>query len=131
MSEPGASNRRYKVRVRVYFQTEYSGRRTRGSGIILNISEGGALIGDAEPLLVAGGRIRLRFSFFEDSLPVEIPATVVRETPDGFAVQFAGLDARLKSLLTVAIAKAKRRLQELEDEGIEDEEEKTLLSLIE
>ena len=84
---------------------EFSGRHVRGRGFIRNISESGALVEDAQPLVVSGGRVRLRFSFFQDSLPVEIPATVVRETPIGFAVQFAGLDARLKSVLALVIAR--------------------------
>ena len=98
-------HKRAKRRVDMRVPVEFSGRHVRGRGFIRNISESGALVEDAQPLVVSGGRVRLRFSFFQDSLPVEIPATVVRETPIGFAVQFAGLDARLKSVLALVIAR--------------------------
>jgi hypothetical protein len=105
-------SKRVKERVVMPVPVEFRGRRTRGRGVIRNISESGALIEDAEPLIVAGGRIRLRFAFFEDSLPVEIPATVVRETATGFGVQFAGLDARLRSVLALIIARIRSRTAE-------------------
>jgi hypothetical protein len=103
--EPEGANKRTKRRVDMRVPVEFSGRHVRGRGFLCNISESGALVEDADPLVVAGGRVRLRFAFFQDSLPVEIPATVVRETPTGFAVQFAGLDARLKSVLALVIAR--------------------------
>jgi hypothetical protein len=106
------AQKRSKRRVDMRVPVEFSGRHVRGRGFIQNISESGALVEDAEPLVVAGGRIRLRFAFFEDSLPVEVPATVVRETPTGFGVQFAGLDARLKSVLGLVIARIRARSSE-------------------
>jgi hypothetical protein len=106
------ASKRAKERVEMRVPVEFRGRRTQGRGFILNISESGALVEDAEPLVVAGGRIRLRFAFFEDSLPVEIPASVVRETASGFGVQFSGLDARLKSVLALVIARIRNRAQE-------------------
>ena len=69
-------NRRIKPRVSVRFRAEYSGWNLDGSGVVRNVSETGAMIDPAQPPLVAGGRIKLRFSFFEDSLPVEIGAVV-------------------------------------------------------
>ncbi|HXZ84768.1 MAG TPA: PilZ domain-containing protein [Myxococcota bacterium] len=106
---PEETRKRSKERVEMRVAVEFRGRRTRGHGFIRNISESGALVEDAEPLVVAGGRIRLRFAFFEDSLPVEIPAAVVRETASGFGVQFSGLDARLKSVLALVIARIRNR----------------------
>jgi len=104
--------KRAKARVEMRVPVEFRGRRTQGRGFIRNISESGALVEDAEPLVVAGGRIRLRFAFFEDSLPVEIPASVVRETASGFGVQFSGLDARLRNVLAMLIARIRNRAQE-------------------
>jgi hypothetical protein len=101
----GTGNKRAKVRVDMRVPVEFSGRRVRGRGFIRNISESGALVEDAEPLVVAGGRIRLRFAFFAESVPVEIPATVVRETSSGFAVQFAGLDLRMRNVLALVISR--------------------------
>jgi hypothetical protein len=105
----GSGNKRAKVRVDMRVPVEFSGRRVRGRGFIRNISESGALVEDAEPLVVAGGRIRLRFAFFAESVPVEIPATVVRETSSGFAVQFAGLDLRMRNVLALVISRIRNR----------------------
>lgn len=96
---------RKKPRINVKFRTQFEGRRTAGTGTVKNISESGALIEDAKPLLVSGGRIRLKFSFFEGSLPIELGAVVVRATDAGFAVKFSGMDARLRSLLAMSIAR--------------------------
>jgi hypothetical protein len=108
------ANRRARPRLDLRFQVQFAGHRLSGAGVVINISEGGALIGSAEPRVPLGKRIRLRFAFFEDSLPVDIPGKVVRETPEGFAVQFSGLDERLKRLLSVALLKARHRLEKLE-----------------
>lgn len=110
--DSGEANKRKKKRVDMRVPVEFNGRHVHGRGFIANISETGALVEDAQPLVVSGGRIRLRFAFFEDSLPVEIPATVVRETPNGFGVHFAGLDARLKSVLGLVISKIRAKANE-------------------
>ena len=130
MADP-AQNRRRKLRIGVRFRAEFHGRRAQGGGVVLNISESGALIGEAQPLLVAGGRIRVRFSFLEDSLPVELPAKVVRETEDGFAISFLDTEPRTKNLLRIAISRARRRIQELEEMPGADDEDNTLTALIE
>ena len=106
------ASKRGKERVQMRVPVEFRGRRTQGRGFIRNISESGALVEDAAPLVVAGCRIRLRFAFFEDSLPVEIPASVVRETATGFGVQFSGLDARLRNVLALVIARIRNREHE-------------------
>lgn len=107
-------------RIPVRFTAEYSGRGVEGSGTVRNISHSGALIEQAEPLLIAGGDVRLRFSFFESSLPVEIRAKVVRETDQGFAVRFVELTPRITAVLKLAIARS------LEDS---DDEDSTLLRI--
>jgi len=97
--------RRARPRVRVRFETQFRGRRTDGRGTVRNISTSGALIEPAKPLPLAGTRLVLRFSFYEGSVPIDVPARVVRETPGGFAVEFLGMDERTRSLLGLAIGK--------------------------
>jgi hypothetical protein len=120
---------RQKERVEVQFSAEFRGRRVRGQGLVKNISESGALIDNADPLIMEGGRIRVRFSFFEDSVPIEIPAVVTRETPTGFGVRFSDMEPRLRRLLSVAISRAKSRIEELEGMPGDDDGDKTLTSL--
>lgn len=118
---------RSKQRVDVRFAAVYRGRRIDGHGMVRNISESGALIQEAEPPLMAGGRITLDFSFFEDSLPVRVSATVVRETEAGFGVRFVGLDARMRSLLSMAIRKMRARLEATECNPLDDEDDDVTL----
>lgn len=99
------TNRRVRPRVPVRFRAEFSNRRIEGTGTVRNISTTGALIEPASPLPMAGVRITLQFSFLEESVPISVPARVVRETERGFAVEFLGLAERTRSLLGVAIAK--------------------------
>ena len=113
----GANSRRAKPRISVRFSAAYRGWNLNGSGTVRNISESGALIDPAEPLLVSGGRIKIRFSFFEDSLPVEVAAVVARETETGFAVRFTGLDQRLRAVLNMAIARARKASDENAEAG--------------
>ena len=110
-SGDGASNSRTRRRIDVSFRVEYTGRNVRGHGVVKNLSLTGALVEQAEPTLIAGGSIVLQFSFFDESLPVEIPAKVVRETETGFAVHFGGLDRRVQQLLAVAISRAQGKLE--------------------
>ena len=124
-------NSRKKPRINVRFGTQFRGRRISGTGVVKNISESGALIENAEPLLVSGGRIRLRFSFYDGSLPIEIGAVVVRPTDAGFGVRFTGLDARLRSLLAMSIAKMRGGTQDASGvPGAEDSHEEVTLMTI-
>lgn len=93
-------------RINVRFRAEFTGRKVRGAGVVQNISLGGALIEQADPLLLSGGEVKVRFSFFENALPVEVPAEIVRETRSGFAVRFLDLNRRMRNVLTVAISRA-------------------------
>jgi hypothetical protein len=72
---------------------------------------------EATPPVLAGGDLQLRFAFFGDSLPIDLPARVVRETEHGFAVRFHPLDRRLRQVLSVAIAKAALRDGEASSEA--------------
>ncbi len=117
---------RQKARARVRFQVAYvvrgktmetaNGRRPlEGTGRVRNISKSGALIEDADPLVTPGSTIKLRLSFLEDSIPVEIPAQVIRESGTGFAVEFKKLTPRTRAVLGMAIAKLRASEEENED----------------
>ena len=120
---------RKKLRATVRFQVAYlargrtgeaeSGRPAalEGTGKIRNISRGGALIDEADQRLEPGAQIKLRFSFLEDSIPVEVPAEVIRETETGFAVEFKKLSHRTRAVLGMAIAKLRANEDEGQDDG--------------
>ena len=84
------------------------------------------MLEQAEPLLVTGGAIKLRFSLFPGSLPIEVGAEVVRETSEGFAVRFTSVDPRLKAILRRSIAKA---IVDAEKRKPEQDDEITLLKV--
>lgn len=107
------ANRRVRPRVPVRFRAEFSNRRIEGTGTVRNISTTGALIEPANRLPLAGVRITMQFSFLEESVPISVPARVVRETERGFAVEFLGMTERTRSLLGVAIAKLLTRRTEI------------------
>ncbi len=66
----------------------------------------------------------LRFSLLPDAVPIEVTARVARETETGFAVEFAHLDSRLRSILRMAIHRAR---QAGVDVCTDEEEGRTLL----
>jgi hypothetical protein len=116
-SEDGLGEKRTARRIRVRFRARYKGRNVTGSGLVRNISISGALIDPAEPPLLAGGEVRVRFSFFEDSLPVELKALVARETASGFAVRFTEVSPRVLSLLRLAVSRAEQDTEDGEQQG--------------
>jgi hypothetical protein len=123
-------NKRASQRVHVRFPVSFTGHSTSGTAYAQNISVSGALLEDADPPLLAGGKIRLSFSLFPDSLPIEINAEVVRETEAGFAVRFSDLEVRAREVLRRAIVKALNSAAEhLEDRLGYDDEDRTLLTL--
>jgi len=104
----GRGEARSTRRVEVAFSAEYAGEEVSGSGTVRNISLGGARIETATPLGVDAGELRIRFAFFTDAVPIEVRALVVRETEDGFAVRFVGLNGRVRALLGFALARVGR-----------------------
>ncbi len=119
---------RRKPRASVRFKVDYHGPSFEGTGTVLNISKTGALIEDCDRLLMTGIEIKLSFSFFEDSVPIEVPATVVRETDEGFGVQFTKLSPRTRSVLGMAISKLRQAYEDVDDGAqLEDGEDITLL----
>ena len=119
--------RRTNRRVPVRFAIGFEGRHIEGAGYAKDISVSGALIEDAEPLLLAGASIRLRFSLLRNAIPIELDAQVVRETEKGFAVQFEEVDPRLRSILRMAIDRIRR--SSADGRGPDSDEEQTLLTV--
>ena len=127
---PRPAEKRGSARVHVRFPVTFTSHSTEGSAFAQNISTSGALLEDADPPLLAGGKIRLRFSLFPNSLPIEIEAEVVRETEAGFAVRFSDLEARSREVLRRAVIKALRTTAERLGEPLDEEDQdRTLLTL--
>ncbi len=111
MRDPNENDRKTK-RVDVRFRADYDTEHLSGTGLVDNVSAGGALIGNATTLLLRGTEVKIRFSFFKNSAPVEIPAEVIRETDNGFAVRFTFITARTKAIITRAVALAAAEAEE-------------------
>ena len=106
-------------------RTDFTCRYGNGTGVIRSISASGVVIEQAEPRLVVGDEVRLRFSLLEDTLPIEIRANVTEGTETGFEAEFHGLSVRTRKLLRMAISKALSRA----DENDVPDDTPTLLSL--
>jgi hypothetical protein len=106
-------------------RTDFTCRYGNGTGVIRSISASGVVIEQAEPRLVVGDEVRLRFSLLEDTLPIEIRAIVTEGTETGFEAEFHGLSVRTRKLLRMAISKALSRA----DENDDPDDTPTLLSL--
>ncbi len=106
-------------------RTDFTCRYGNGTGVIRSISASGVVIEQAEPRLVVGDEVRLRFSLLEDTLPIEIRANVTEGTETGFEAEFHGLSVRTRKLLRMAISKALSRA----DENDDPDDTPTLLSL--
>ncbi len=96
-------------------RTDFTCRYGNGTGVIRSISASGVVIEQAEPRLVVGDEVRLRFSLLEDTLPIEIRANVTEGTETGFEAEFHGLSVRTRKLLRMAISKALSRADENDD----------------
>ena len=119
---------RSSPRVVVRFPVKFFGRNVEGTAYARNVSVSGALLEEAEPLLITGGQIRLRFALAPDALPIDISAEVVRETEGGFTVRFTRMDSRVRSVLKTVISKMLRAVEQ-EGEDPDDDEDKTLLTV--
>ncbi len=118
--DEASERRRRAPRVPVHFSCEFYGRKVQGTGMVRNISVSGALIEEAEPLLISGTEIHMRFVLGTDTV-VEVTAEVARETEGGFAVRFDTMDARVRAVMHKLIARDRER----DDE----DQEPTLLEL--
>ena len=88
---------RFDVQAPVEYENSH-----KGTGFTKNLSLLGTLIEDASTLIAIQTEIRLRFSFFMGSFDTVFRGTVVRQTGDGFAVQFGDMgEAQLEVLRTL------------------------------
>ena len=97
MVEERRAARRFSIQV----PTEYEGSQL-GSGITENVSFSGVRIAHASISMAVQAQIRLRFSFFMGSFHTVFRGTVVRDTEEGFALQFGDMgEAQLEVLRRV------------------------------
>ena len=88
---------RFTVRV----STEYEGAQV-GTGFTDNLSLSGVLIEYASASIPIKTEIGMRFSFFAGSFETVFRGIVIRQTEDGFAVQFVDMsEAQLEILRKV------------------------------
>lgn len=112
---PSPGDRRDDDRLRQPALALYSSGSVEGKGVLYDLSLTGARIEKASQRLEIGARLDLTFSLRGDVFPVEIAATVTRETRRGFAVRFDGLEGDAHDLLEGVIADLELR-RVLEDE---------------
>ncbi len=79
------------------------GEDLTATGRIENISKSGALLDEQSYEVPVGSRVRLSFSLYPDSRPLQFSAEVVRIATCGFAVRFTNVDPRNRKLLEAAL----------------------------
>ena len=79
------------------------GEDLTATGRIENISKSGALVEDQSYEVPVGSRVRLSFSLYPDSRPLQLSAEVVRIAASSFAVRFTDADPRNRKLLEAAL----------------------------
>ena len=99
MSSYEGPERRSSLHVPVGSRALFSADRIEGQGILHDLSPEGARIEEASARLPPRSRVRISFEILGEVFPLWIPATVVRETETGFAVQFLEMDRLLKEWL--------------------------------
>ncbi len=82
---------------------EYGQDAETGRGFTKDVSLSGVLIERASVEVPIDTELRLRFSFFLGSFETRFQGEVVRNTTDGFAVQFGSLDAAQLEILRTAL----------------------------
>jgi hypothetical protein len=113
----GNSNERRRApRFHVEAQVRYMSGSFEGTGVITELSKVGLRIENASLRVPAGQRIRVSFALMRTSIPIVIPCVVARTWDRGLAVEFAGLDARHRNSLHLALTQLRRRQQREDDE---------------
>jgi hypothetical protein len=95
-------------RVLTELPVEYFGAGGAGRGVIRELSQTGALIGESSMIPETGAELELSFRLSEEMLPVAVPAEVVSTTPKEFEVTFTLRERRVRDLLKLAISNASR-----------------------
>jgi hypothetical protein len=88
--------RRATPRVQLLSHVFFSAGRVEGRGVLHELSKTGARVEDTSPRLKPGTTVQLTFALDQEGQPLDISATVVRETESGFGVQFAEINERLE-----------------------------------
>ncbi len=94
-----ASERRVAPRYRRHGPVRFTTDEVEGQGTLHDISVTGARVDEVSILLKPGTAAQLEFAPRVDCLPIRVRALVIRETENGFAVEFSSVDPRLKRLL--------------------------------
>ncbi len=106
---PEGTELRSGSRVRLLEQVVIWSGRVEGAGSLRDLSMKGARVEEASPQMKSGTRLKLAWGLRENGSPLRIPATVVRETDTGFAVEFLDLSDEVKNWLQQVISAAKVR----------------------
>jgi hypothetical protein len=112
-SEAGPeSDQRDTERVPVGLPVQYEYRQRDGRGLIVDVSDGGALVENPSLDVPADVDVTLRLRLGAST--IEMSARVVRPTDRGFAVRFESSDARLQGLLEILLSRQGPRSDEID-----------------
>lgn len=100
--------KRVAPRLRLQAAARYSSGPASGEGIVKNMSRSGALIENVSNPLRPGTKVTLHICLVSGAEEMQLSAEVVRETPEGFAIRFVGLESRQATLLSVLLSKASK-----------------------
>ncbi len=103
MDKPPQANR-INDRVRRRAQVYFSSARSEGAGYIVDLSLSGAQIETSARRIERGDKMLLTFNVGPEASLIDIRAEVVRQTDDGFALQFKDLDPDVEAVLRAALA---------------------------
>lgn len=99
----GLENRRREGRVPTRFESLYSAGRLEGAGVLADISYHGAQIENASIQPELGKELRI-YVFVQPVCPFELRGSVVRHTPNGFAIEYETSDPEIRRLVDDAAA---------------------------
>ena len=90
--------KRRNLRIKVQFESLYSGDRQEGAGVLADISHSGALVEGASLQPKVGSKLRL-YVFLQPVSPFELAGHVVRTTPEGFAIEYNEVTPEIRALV--------------------------------
>jgi len=90
--------KRKDARFRTRFDALYSSGPTEGAGVLVDISYSGARVQEVSFWPAVGTQVRL-YLFVQPIQPFELVGTVVRKTPDGFAISYEVSDPEIRRLV--------------------------------
>lgn len=81
-------DKRHGARISTRFETLYCSERQEGAGVLRDISESGARLGESEIQPRIGAQVRLHVLLPDHEAPFELVGEVVRHTERGFAIAY-------------------------------------------